>query len=135
MSQEPNLLLGYDKMDTSFYYGKKEDWLNGNPPSQPDPSECIRLLERLAYICQKKHVRFIVYTPPFPDDYIEEMTDEGRANLKRIVSTVNKHYPIEYRDYTDDTAFRDPTLYLNWNHLNHRGATILAERVKEDFHL
>lgn len=133
-NKEPKNPLGYTKMDTS-YYGLSKAWKCGNPPSQPNPKECIILLERLAYICHKNNVRLIVYTPPFPDDYITEMTDEGRVNLIRIINTVKKQYPIEYKDYTANTAFRNHTFYLNWNHLNHRGATILAERVKEDFHL
>ena len=66
---------------------------------------------------------------------IAKMTDEGRANLKKIIKTVKKKYRIEYQDYTDNKDFRDPSLFFNWNHLNHQGATLLAYRIKLDFNL
>lgn len=134
LGKEPKYPLGYCKTDTSLC-NSQEEWANGNPPLQPDTSECIKLLNELAEVCQQYHARLIVYTPPFPDDYIAEMTDVGRVNLKKIIHSVNKKYPIEYHDYTDDNDFRNPSLYLNWNHLNHEGAALLAHRIKTDFYL
>lgn len=130
----PCMPLGYLRWDTSCYDNNKE-WTYGNPPLQHDTSECIKLLNELVEICQKYKVRLIVYTPPFSDDYIAEMTDEGRANLQKIAHSVNKNHPIEYHDYTDDKDYRDPSLYFNWNHLNHKGATLFTKRIRRDFQL
>jgi hypothetical protein len=126
--------FGYCKIDTSLCKND-EFWANQNPPQQSDTSECIKLLIELAEVCQEYNTRLIVFTPPFPDDYIAEMTNDGRANLQQIIYSVYKKYPIEYHDYTDDKNFRDPSLFLYWNHLNHKGATLFAQRIKEDFNL
>jgi hypothetical protein len=128
----PYMPLGYRRWDTSLF-SNYEEWAGQNPPLQPDTFECIKLLYELADVCHQYHARLIVYTPPFPDDYIAEMTDEGRSNFQKIVCSVNRKIPIEYHDYTDDKDFRDPSLYLNWNHLNHQGATKFAKRIKRDF--
>ena len=126
--------MGYFRWDTSLC-DNYEEWAYLNPPLQPDTLECIKLLGELAEVCQQYHARLIVFTPPFPDDYIAKMTDKGRANLQKIIHSVSNKYPVEYHDYTDDKDFRNPSLYLNWNHLNHKGATLIAERIKADFEL
>ena len=134
INTEPSLEKGYYREDTSFK-DNRDFFTKSNPPLQPDTAECIRLLTELARICQQNKAKLIVYVPPFSDDYIAQMTDEGRANLQKIINSVKTKYPIEYKDYSNDTAFRDLTLYYEWSHLNHRGATLLAQRMQEDFNL
>ena len=92
-------------------------------------------LERIARVCQQKGVRLVVFTPPFTTEYESLMTPEGMEHLRRIVARVQARYPMEYKCYIGDPDFRDPRLYHNCNHLNHEGATRLAERVKRDFGL
>ena len=133
IDNEPCRPLGYCQFDT--IYSDDEKWIHGNPPLQPNISECVKLLSELADICHQQNARLIVYTPPFQNDYIAEMTAEGRANLHKIIHSIDRKYPIEYQDYTDEKEFRNTSLYLNWNHLNHKGATLLAQRIKEDFNL
>lgn len=66
---------------------------------------------------------------------VEGVTQEGINIMHAIVDSANALYPIEYHDYLSDSTFQDEALYHNANHLNYRGATLFAERVKGDFGL
>ncbi len=70
-----------------------------------------------------------------PDTYINYMSEEGRNNLQLIADAVKDKYPMAYKNYLTDADYRNDSLYLDWNHLNHEGATLFAQRVKEDFDL
>lgn len=125
-----------DAVGNTFYEdtwnGEKE---NHNPPNQLHLNMCIAYLTQMAKMLENKGVRFIVVTPPFPDIWLSECSSEGIDNLYHIADTINSITQMEYRCYLTDAAFRTKTLYTNWNHLNHRGATLFAERVKKDFGL
>lgn len=128
-----------DSIPSLGYYAMKYVWdgkqKEGNPPNQPNTAICTRQLAELAKICHIHDVRLIVVTPPFPDAYIEEMTEEGIENIQHVVEAASRVHPFEFKSYLNDVAFRNDSLYMDWNHLNHRGATLFAERVKKDFGL
>jgi len=44
-------------------------------------------------------------------------------------------YPIEFKDYLRDEAFRADSVYYNCSHLNSIGADAFALKVKNDFGL
>ena len=115
-----------------IWNGEKE---NHNPPDQQHLNMCIAYLTRMAKMIEDIGARFIVVTPPFPDSWLAGCSSEGIDNLYHIADTVNSISQMEYRCYLTDSAFRADTLYMNWNHLNHRGATLFAERVRADFGL
>ena len=52
-----------------------------------------------------------------------------------MMESVNRQYPAEYISYLDDDLFQADSLYYDAEHLNHRGATLFAQQVKEDFNL
>ena len=121
---------GYNKHEEILATLKKE-----NPPNQQDPTICIQYLSGMAALCEQHNVRFIVVTPPFSDLYIHDVSPEGIKRLDSIAAVVNMNHHMEYHNYMCDSAFRNDSLYYNWNHLNHLGATLFAQRVKDDFGL
>lgn len=128
---EPCDEVGYTKRE--YVWDGKE--VGSNPPNQLSVEQSIEYLTAMARMLDERGVRFIVVVPPFPELYMEGFTEEGLHNLTLIADSVNAHYPMEYKCYLADSLFRSDSLYSNWNHLNHRGATLFAERVKEDFGL
>ena len=128
---EPCDEIGYTKRD---YVWDGEE-VGSNPPNQLSVEQSIEYLTAMAKMLNERGIRFIVVVPPFPGLYMDRFTDDGVRNLQLIADSVNKHYPMEYKSYLADTLFSSDSLYSNWNHLNHRGATMFAERVKEDFGL
>lgn len=106
-----------------------------NPPNQQDVDKCIKSISSMAGMFDKRGIRFIIVTPPFPDLWIEGCTDQGIKNLSYIIDSINNNYPIEYKNYLTDSEFRNDSLYCDWNHLNSFGATLFAQRVKDDFGL
>lgn len=115
-----------------YYDGSKQ---SSNPPYQVNVENCIKYLKSMAQACKEQGVRFIVVTPPFPNTWLEGCTEENVKNLTMITDSVKQLFPLEYRNYLQDDLFRNDSLYCNWNHLNRYGATLFAQRVKEDFGL
>lgn len=122
---------GYLRNDYVYSGGKEKD----NPPFQKNEGNAIAYLTKMSKTCFECGVRFIVVTPPFSDAWLEGCTKEGVENLTHITDSVNYLFPLEYKNYMKDSMFRNDSLYCNWNHLNHRGATLFAQRVKCDFGL
>lgn len=136
LHRKNNKEASFDKYGNTLaddlYDGKIEDH---NPPHQMDLDKGIEYLTSMAKTCAEHGVRFIVVTPPFPNTWLEGCTKEGIHNLTMITDSVNQLYPLEYKNYLQDSSFRNDSLYNNWNHLNRYGATLFARRVKEDFGL
>lgn len=92
-------------------------------------------LTTLAQICTDKGVRLVVITPPCYLAAIDGISSEGIELMHTVVDSVASLYPIEYKDYLCDSTFQKKELYFNANHLNHQGATLFAQRVKDDLGL
>ena len=92
-------------------------------------------LEEMANLCELYNVRFIVITCPFMDTVLSYTTSEGIRAMYDVIDSVKAKYPIEYHNYIDDSQFRADSLYQDESHLNYMGATLFAQRVKEDFGL
>lgn len=140
MHRENNSGTTYDEFGNSFadtYYdgNKQDDNSCYNPPHQMNVDNCIKYLTNMAKTCAEHGVRFIVVTPPFSNTWLKGCTDQGIMNLTMITDSVNMSFPLEYKNYMQDSMFRNDSLYCNWNHLNRFGATLFAQRVKEDFEL
>lgn len=136
LNKKNNTGATFDKFGntlTEGYYDGKEQ--NHNPPHQSNVDNCIKYLTNMAKTCAEHDVRFVVVTPPFPDTWIEGCTEQGIKNLAKVTDSVNMLYPLEYKNYLWDSAFRNDSLYYNWNHLNEIGATMFAHRIKADFGL
>lgn len=134
--QKPDSLgIGYQQLDEIFDPENPEPLNKNDYPIQHNTSEAIAILTRMAELCGAEGVRFIVVTPPFTDSYNSMASPQGIDNLDSMAASVGRHHAIEYHNYMCDTNFRSDTLYYNWNHLNHHGATLFAERVKRDFGL
>ena len=63
------------------------------------------------------------------------MENEVKNILLQMMESVNRQYPAEYISYLDDDRFQADSLYYDAEHLNHTGATLFAQRVKEDLGL
>lgn len=103
--------------------------------SQSEDDKAVHHLAKMAETCAKHGVRFIVLACPQSDLFLEHVTTDGMENMDKVIAEASKQHPMEYRNYMFDSAFRADTLYRDWTHLNHTGATMFAQRVKEDFGL
>ncbi|MBP3762733.1 MAG: hypothetical protein J6I49_02510 [Bacteroidales bacterium] len=104
-----------------------------HPPHQSGIDVTTGYLMRIAAVCHRQGVRFVLLTPPFHDSFLAEATPDGVANLQRMANRVGEQHPVEYHNYIADPDFRADSLYWNWNHLNFLGAERFAQRVKADF--
>ena len=126
----PDSLRGTDLFTTTWNGQQNKDI-----PAQSGFDTCLIYMREMARICMERNVRFIVFTPPFPDLYINSCSPQGIANLSRIIDSVRVYHPVEYINYMNHPDFREKHLYANWNHLNKDGATLFAQQVAQDFGL
>lgn len=112
-----------------------------SPPSKSEYTQSTNYdiffnhLRRIAQLCNEHQIRFIAITPPAADIYLTHITPEGINRIDYIIKNIQKDYPIEYKNYLSDSAFRSDSLYFDATHHNHRGATLFAQRIREDFNL
>lgn len=105
------------------------------PDAKEQVAEYTQYLTDMARTCYEHNVRFIVVTPPCHDSYVENTRPKGIEIMHQIIEDVRKEYPIEYKDYLQDPAYRADSLYYNCSHLNNIGATRFGAQIKNDFHL
>lgn len=110
-------------------------WQSEDDVKQIRREEFTTDLAAMARLCHEHGVRLVIITCPFSNAALEHVTDDGVRNMYEVVEQVDKQYPVEYRNYLDAGDFRDDSLYHDWSHLDKRGATLFAQRVKEDFNL
>lgn len=101
--------------------------------SQSEFGMAILYLEEMAEICARQGVRFIVLACPQSNLFLQYVTSDGIEKMDWVIAKASEQYPIEYDNYMSDSAFRADTLYRDWTHLNHTGATLFAQRIKQDF--
>lgn len=93
------------------------------------------MMLQIAQACAKQGVRLVLVMPPHSDRCIE-LSDPERhliAAVHEVVHEVQQACPqVELLDYYEDSLFRSPSLYADGYHLNHTGATQLAQRIKAD---
>lgn len=124
-----------DSLGYAPWKGSGTGWRSEDDVKQIRQEEFTQDMTEMARLCSEHNVRLIVITCPFSDAALEHVTDEGVKNMYDVVEQVNKRYPIEYRNYLAEPSLREDTLYHDWSHLDQQGATLLAQRVKEDFNL
>ncbi len=108
---------------------------NGNnvyeaPGCKPMVTESLL---KMAKVCNDHGVRLIVVTFPANSTYRASHTDCD-SRMQKVIDHVAGQYPVEYHCYLNDEAFGD-SLFSDQTHLNHRGATAFAQRIKQDFEL
>ena len=97
--------------------------------------EYLNYLKEMAAICNQNRIRFIVVTPPCHNSFNVNIRQEGIDFLLEIIEKISLEYPIEYKNYLQDEAFRADSIYYNCSHLNSIGADMFALQVKNDFGL
>lgn len=90
-------------------------------------------LLKMAKVCNEHGVRLIVVTSPANSTYRASHTDCD-SRMQKVIDHVAGQYPVEYHCYLNDEQFGD-SLFSDQTHLNHRGATAFAQRIKHDFEL
>ena len=90
-------------------------------------------LLKMAKVCNDHGVRLIVVTFPANSTYRASHTDCD-SRMQKVIDHVAGQYPVEYHCYLNDEQFGD-SLFSDQTHLNHRGATAFAQRIKLDFEL
>lgn len=108
---------------------------NGNnvyeaPGCEPMVTES---LQKMAKVCNDHGVRLIVVTFPANSTYRASHADCD-SRMQKVIDHVAGQYPVEYHCYLNDEQFGD-SLFSDQTHLNHRGATAFAQRIKQDFRL
>jgi hypothetical protein len=123
--------IGYVKHDTIWNGEMKHI----NPPEQYGMEKAFFYMSKMASMLNDQEIRFIVITPPFTNAFLSGCTLNNEKELTRLTDSIGLAYPIEYKNYMHDSYFRNDSLFFDWSHLNHQGATIFAEKVKKDFGL
>lgn len=127
--------LGYDREDDVFSGLPDEFCQKFKPPSSEGIACYEHYLSEIARQCDERGIRLIVLTTPRTDCYLALYPPDMQGRIHEMVARVQRRYAFEYRDYSYDEEFRNDSLYCNSNHLNHRGGSLLAERVRRDFGL
>lgn len=86
----------------------------------------------MAKKCETSGIRLIFVQPPVSNTVLSVADYKVIAILDSIMNYISRNHNCEYLNYFDDKSFRSDSLYCNDNHLNHIGATLFAERIKED---
>lgn len=134
------IMPGLDPVDDCGYCRFSNEEGHIYPPSERRYTQAYtepfgNNLRRIAQICFENQVRLITVTPPVTDVFLSCTTTEGIYVIDSIIMDIRKDYPIEYHNYLADSSFRSNSLYHDCSHLNHKGATLFAQRVKTDFNL
>lgn len=96
----------------------------------------IDILCKMGETCKKHNIRFVIISTPCNNTFNTEFVDTiGLKRISRIINSVRNKYPVEYYDYLNHSDFRNDSLYYGQTHLNHKGATLFAQRIKEDIGL
>ncbi len=137
----------YDVLSDSIGYvpliGVCTEWTGQNTPAdvhckydaEAIAQEHTLYLTEMAKMCEEMGVRLIVVTPPCHNSFVANTCPEGIERVHRIIEDVREAYPIEYKDYLQDPAYRADSLYYNCSHLNDTGATLFGEQIRKDFDL
>ena len=89
----------------------------------------------MAERCDARGVRLIFVQPPVTNTVLNITDREVFSTLDSIMYSICRTHTCEYHSYFCDESFRSDSLYGDDSHLNHIGATLFAQRVKEDFNL
>lgn len=95
----------------------------------------IQQVNEMGALCDSLGVLMICILPPANNVYNNRVEQRMFDMLDISMQQLGCTHNIEYRFYHDDPAFRNDSLYADELHLNHIGATLFAQRVKEDFNL
>lgn len=85
--------------------------------------------------CDARSIHLIFIQPPVTNIVLDITEREVFSTLDSIMYSICRTHTCEYHSYFCDESFRSDSLYGDDSHLNHIGATIFAQRVKEDFKL
>lgn len=122
--------LGYMSLGNSF--SDAVDFIN----TDVDDDSIIDMLSAMASVCDENGVRFIVISMPCNNTFNNQLVDSmGVDRINRIIESVQTRYPMEYRDYLNHSDFRYEDIYQRQTHLNNKGATLFAQRIKKDLEL
>ncbi len=96
--------------------------------------DLLSYFERILVLCHQRGVKVVTLMTPTTDYYIKHAEKYvTRSALYEKVLTNPKFSPYIYRnlDYLDFYA-KDHTLFVDADHLNHKGATIFSERIASE---
>lgn len=119
--------LGYITMGDGF--SDTKDYID----IEVNEDSIVAMLRAMAETCEEHGIRFIVVMEPCTNTFNSQTVDLTRlAMIDRIIDSVREKYPMEYHDYLNHPNFRSIELFHSQTHLNHKGATLFAERIKDD---
>lgn len=122
--------LGYITMGDGF--SDTKDYID----IEVNEDGIVAMLRTMAKICDERGIRFIVVMEPCTNTFNSQTVDStGLAMIDRIIDSVKLKYPVEYHDYLNHPDFRSIELFHSQTHLNHKGATLFAQRIKRDLEL
>ena len=95
----------------------------------------IESLCALGKIAYDNNIRLIVVTSPAHPIFCKKTDPESIEKINHAMDSISELYPIEYKSYLSDSSFWNKELFVDVHHLNRRGATLFAKKIKEDFGL
>jgi hypothetical protein len=110
-------------------------YLSFHEITKKDINRITSPLIRIAQIAQEYRKRLIIITTPVHERYLEKTKQENIILMDRIIDSINLIYPLEYKNYLNDTAFRHDDLFLDIHHFNKKGAELFTLQLKKDFNI
>lgn len=92
-------------------------------------------LKEMAEECDSLGVRLICFIPPALDVFTNRIDPRIHDTVSAIMDRLCRMHNVEYKSYFYDSTFQITRIYADEIHLNNSGATLFAQRVKEDFNL
>lgn len=105
------------------------------PCKQVEMDRYRNTLFLIAELCNKYGVRLIVITTPCSNAFLQATTERGIKNMYNTIDSISQLFPLEYKNYINDSEFRNDSLFCDASHLNFIGAQLFTQRIKEDFGL
>lgn len=97
-------------------------------------SETVQVLSGMIESLQARDVRVVLHTPPYPNRYTdvyENIDKDSMLRQKAVVSTLARHYGVEYYDFsTDEEIVFRTDLFRNGDHLNRCGARLYSQKLR-----
>jgi len=110
-----------------------EDHFQENNKNDFD-KDLISYFERILILCHQRGIKVVTLTIPVTDYYLKHVERYiTQAALYEKVLTNPKFSPYIYKhlDYLDLYA-KDHALFIDADHLNHKGATLFSERIASE---
>jgi len=112
------------RVDTHFQRDNQNDF----------DKDLLFYFERILILCHQRGIKVVTLMIPTTDYYLkhaEKYITQNALSEKVLTNPRYSSYIYKQLDYLDLYA-KDHTLFIDADHLNHKGATLFSERIASD---